>query len=101
MPFVTRRDLVPAGIRHDGAGGMEAPDLGLVATVPTALPPGGTVKLADMVAAGLFVTIGAARKASTRDPLFPRPVPGMGSKHTGWFYSVPDVHKYLAVKGKL
>ena len=52
-----------------------------------------------MVAAGLFVTIAAARRRSTRDPLFPSPVGG--DKYTGYIYAVPDVHEYLAAKGKL
>jgi hypothetical protein len=99
MPFISGRDLVAAGVRQLDAGTMEAPDLRLVTTVSTALPVGGTVKLADMVAAGLFVTIAAARRRSTRDPLFPSPVGG--DKYTGYIYAVPDVHEYLAAKGKL
>jgi hypothetical protein len=101
MPFAAPAALVPAGVGQPAPGGTDAGDLRLVPSVPAALPAGGTVKLADMVAAGLFVTIHAARKASTRDPLFPRPVPGLGSKHTGWLYAVTDVREYLAAKGRI
>ena len=40
MPLVTRRALVPAGVRQLDAGATEAPDLGLVTTVSTELPVG-------------------------------------------------------------
>jgi hypothetical protein len=49
------------------------------------------VKLAEAVTAGLFVSIGAARKVAQRQDW--KPVGG--DRYTGFTYSVQDIYEYV------
>jgi len=100
MPFVHRGGLlVPAGMGQMGLarqGDSEQPfDLTPEPSVLTAGEgPARAVKLAEAVAAGLFVSIYAARKVAQRQGW----EPVGGDRYTGFTYSVQDIYAYLRAK---
>jgi hypothetical protein len=102
MPLARRGPLlVPAGIgqgAHARQEGTEQPFVvGHDDPVLTAGEgPQRAVKLAAMVAAGLFPSIAAARKAAQRQGW----QPVGGDKHTGYEYAVADAYEYLNAKGR-
>jgi len=96
MPFVHRAGLlVPAGTGQEAHARQEGPEQGIVlgpeAGVLTAGEgPGRAVTLAEAVAAGVFVSIAAARKAAQRRGW----KPAGGTKAAGYEYRVEDMYAY-------
>jgi len=102
MPFVHRGPLlVPAGLGLAAPARQEGSEQGFVVghddpVLPAGEGPARSVRLAEAVAAGLFVSIAAARKTAQRQGW--KPVGG--DRYTGFTYSVQDIHGYLKAKGK-
>jgi excinuclease UvrABC nuclease subunit len=68
------------------------------AVIKPAVEIGSRATLREAVAAGLFTTVGAARRRSHRDPLFPRPVGG--DRAHGYIYDSQELREYMATKEK-
>ena len=100
MPFVYRSGLlVPAGVGQDAAARQEAAEQASVIqqgapVLPAGEGPGAAVTLAEAVAAGLFVSIGAARQARQRQGW----EPVTEDRVRGNKYLVSDIYAYI--KGK-
>ena len=101
MPFVNRGGLlVPAGMGQDDHARQEGPEQPVVIgqsqdALPSGAGPRTAVTLAEAVAAGLFVSIAAARKARHRqgwEPVAEDPV-------RGHQYALTDIYAYVN-KGK-
>jgi hypothetical protein len=92
MPFAVS---VPATVREPARWG---PELALVVGQSSFVPgPPDAVTLREAVAAGLFKTIYAARKAAGR-PGFPEPA---GERDRAFLYSVDDLCAWKATKERL
>jgi hypothetical protein len=102
MPFVWRGDLlVPAGIQQGAPARQGGPEQASVIAqdvpvLPAGEGPSSAVTLAEAVAAGLFVSIGAARQARHRQGW----EPVSEDRHGGNRYLVSDIYAYLKNKGK-
>lgn len=97
MPFVTPGGFVPA-VPGAELARVEGPEQPIVVGHGSLVPagPAGAVTLAEAVAAGLLgPTLGAARKASQRDPDHPAPVGQRGPAH---LYDVGDLYAYRSQK---
>jgi len=96
MPFVYRGPLlVPAGMGQDARARQEGSEQGFVlgpevGVLTAGEGPGRAVTLAEAVAAGVFVSIGAARKAAQRRGW----EPAGGTRAGGWEYRVEDLYAY-------
>lgn len=94
MPFTSGGLVV---IQHEASPGHGASEQGIVISPrPPVIPGSGGVKLRDAVAAGLFVSIGAARQAAHRQGW--KPVGG--DKASGFEYALSDLHSYTESRGK-
>ena len=95
MPGASRVSDVP-GYEQIAAGGS---DLGIVRDFGAILgPPAGAVRLAEAVDAGLFSSLAAAQKASTRDPAFPEPA---GRRGNAFLYDISDLLTWQSLKVKV
>ena len=99
MPFVGRDALIPAGLTQGETARQGGPEQAFdITQQPPVLTsgegPARAVKLAEAVAAGLFVSIYAARKVAQRQGW----EPVGGDRYTGFTYSVQDIYAYLRAK---
>jgi hypothetical protein len=99
MPFVWRVTQVPAGIGQLEPARQGGPEQAFDLThepgvLTSGEGPARAVKLAEAVAAGLFVSIAAARKVAQRQGW----EPVGGDRYTGFTYSVQDIYAYLRAK---
>jgi hypothetical protein len=102
MPFVNRGGLlVPAGMGHDAFARQEGSEQAFVVghepgVLPAGAGPAGAVTLAEAVAAGLFVSKAAARKAAQRRGWEPVEEDPAG----GHRYAVADLAAYKESRGR-